>query len=334
MDVGSVEQVFIQLSLEVRYKTQQEEKERTQRELEQAIKARKAAQVRNRVALISSIALSGFAIFAFLQWSNAQQQSIVALNQASESSLLSNKQLEALVAAVQAGKQVKNAILEPDAALKQTVTVTLQQAVYGVQERNRLIGHQSYINVATFSPDGEIIASGSNDDTIKLWSRDGKLLKTVNTNLSGTISISFSPDSKLFVSGSFDSVIRLWSRDGQLLKDFPKHHTDRVSAISFSPDGQMIASGSRDKTIKLWSRDGQLIKTLSGHNKPVMGVSFSSNGQMIASASEDNTIILWNLDLDDLLVRGCDWLRDYLKNNPNVNESDRTLCNGIGTQKR
>ncbi|NJM74128.1 MAG: WD40 repeat domain-containing protein [Scytonema sp. RU_4_4] len=296
LDVGSDELVFIQLSLELRDRIQQEEKERTQRELEQAIKAQKAAQMRNRVALISSIALSGFAIFAFLQWSGAQQQSIVALNQASESSLLSNKQLEALVAGVQAGKQLKNAIVQPDAALKQTVTVTLHQAVYGVQERNRLIGHQSYINVATFSPDGEIIASGSTDDTIKLWSREGKLLKTLNTNLSGTISISFSPDSKLFVTGSFDSVIRLWSRDGQLLKNFPQKHADRVSAISFSPDGQMIASGSRDKTIKLWSRDGQLIKTLSGHNKSVMGVSFSPNGQMIASIGSDETIKLWSRD--------------------------------------
>ncbi|NEU83746.1 CHAT domain-containing protein [Nostoc sp. UIC 10630] len=296
LDVSPDELVFIQLSLELRDKTQREEKERTQRELEQAIEAQKAAQVRNRVALISSIVLSGFAMFAFLQWSNAQQQSIVALNQASESSLLSNKQLEALVAGVQAGKQLKNAIVQPDAALKQTVTVTLQQAVYGVQERNRLIGHQSYINVATFSPDGEIIASGSSDDTIKLWSREGKLLKTVNTDLSGIISISFSPDSKLFVSGSFNSVIRLWSRDGQLLKNFPQKHAYRVSAISFSPDGQMIASGSRDKTVKLWSRDGQLIKTLSGHNKSVMGVSFSPNGQMIASIGSDETIKLWSRD--------------------------------------
>jgi hypothetical protein len=42
---------------------------------------------------------------------------------------------------------------------------------------------------------------------------------------------------------------------------------------------------------------------------------------------------LWNLDLEDLLVRGCDRLRDYLKTNPNVSQSDRTLCDGIGTQK-
>ncbi|GAB1543689.1 hypothetical protein NUACC21_63650 [Scytonema sp. NUACC21] len=293
-DIGSSELAFIQLSLELRDKTQQEEKERTQRELEQAIKARKAAQMRNRVALISSITLSGLAVFAFLQWSGAQQQSIVALNQASESSLLSNKQLEALVAAVQAGKQLKNAIFEPNAALKQTAIVTLQQAVYRVQERNRLIGHESYINIATFSPDGEIIVSGSNDNTIKLWSRDGKLVKTLRNHTNGVSSISFSRDGNIFASGSYDSTIKLWSRDGQLLKDFPKEHTERINTISFSPDGQMIASGSHDDTIKLWSRDGQLIKTLSGHGKNIRSVSFSPDGQMIASMSADETIKLWS----------------------------------------
>lgn len=51
----------------------------------------------------------------------------------------------------------------------------------------------------------------------------------------------------------------------------------------------------------------------------------------------DTTIKVWNLkvwtlDLDKLLVRGCDWVRGYLENNPNVSESDRTLCDGIGTQ--
>jgi hypothetical protein len=54
---------------------------------------------------------------------------------------------------------------------------------------------------------------------------------------------------------------------------------------------------------------------------------------MIASGSRDGTVILWNLDLDELLVRGCNMVRDYLKTDPNVEESDRPLGDGIGTQK-
>jgi hypothetical protein len=70
---------------------------------------------------------------------------------------------------------------------------------------------------------------------------------------------------------------------------------------------------------------------LEGHDSQVNSVSFSPDGKTLASGSLDKTIKLWNLDLDNLLVRGCDWVRDYLKNNPNV--SDRTLCDDISTQQ-
>jgi WD40 repeat protein len=58
-------------------------------------------------------------------------------------------------------------------------------------------------------------------------------------------------------------------------------------------------------------------------------VSFSSDGKTIASASDEKVVILWNFDLNDLLVRGCVWLNDYLKN-PNANikpEENRYICN-------
>jgi WD40 repeat protein len=95
-----------------------------------------------------------------------------------------------------------------------------------------------------------------------------------------------------------------------------------------------LASGSDDNTIKLWDvATGKPITTLKGHTSPVWSVSFSPDGKTLASGSEDNTIKVWNFDLDNLLVRGCDWVRDYLKNSPNVSESDRTLCDDISTQK-
>ena len=49
------------------------------------------------------------------------------------------------------------------------------------------------------------------------------------------------------------------------------------------------------------------------------------------TASADNTVKLWNFDLDDLLVRGCNWARDYLKYN--APEEDRNLCDEIGSGK-
>lgn len=100
-------------------------------------------------------------------------------------------------------------------------------------------------------------------------------------------------------------------------------------AIAFSRDGT-IASASADQTVKVWTRDGKLLKTLSGHEDMVVGVAFSPDGKTIASASSDRTVILWNwqekLDLDRLVEYSCEWVRDYLENNPNAKE-DRHLCN-------
>ncbi|MCF3568849.1 hypothetical protein L2E75_22350, partial [Planktothrix agardhii 1807] len=98
-------------------------------------------------------------------------------------------------------------------------------------------------------------------------------------------------------------------------------------------------SASVDRTVRLWSIDGKLLRTLEGHTDQVWGVSFSPDGQMIASASVDRTVRLWSIDPEDLILdldvklnnllkKGCNWIRDYLKTNPN-SENDRHICDGI-----
>ncbi|MEA5596367.1 eIF2A-related protein [Rivularia sp. UHCC 0363] len=192
-----------------------------------------------------------------------------------------------------------------------------------------LKGHQARVNSVRFNPDSQVLASGSDDQTVKLWRRDGTLLKTFLPHSGWVLGVSFSPIDNLLASASWDNTVRLWRWDGTLLKTLLKGYGDSVSAVTFSPNGEVLAAASWDSTVKLWSSEGKLIKTLSEHEAPVLDVSFSPDGKTLASASDDNTIVLWNLDLDNLLVRGCHWVNNYLKYNRNVEGRDRQLCQGI-----
>ncbi|NJR75593.1 MAG: WD40 repeat domain-containing protein, partial [Scytonema sp. CRU_2_7] len=165
----------------------------------------------------------------------------------------------------------------------------------------------------------------------------GKQIKTLSGHRYWVNSISFSRDGKTLASASGDYTIKLWDiATGKQLNTLTGHRSG-VSSVSFSPDGKTLASASYDRTIKLWNvATGKLLKTLFGHRSGVSSVSFSPDGKTLASASYDRTIILWNLesdlwnlDLDNLLVRDCHWVRNYLQNNPYVNESDKHLCDDI-----
>lgn len=204
-----------------------------------------------------------------------------------------------------------------------------------------LRGHTEWVNSVSFSPSGNILASASDDGTVKIWTIDSTLvpgespkidsflLRTIKAHNNFILDVSFSPDGKRIATAGYDNKVKLWNLQGKLVATLLKGSSDSVTSVSFSPGEQIIASASYDGKIKLWSTDGALLKILTGHTDSAMSVSFSPDGNLLASGSQDRTVILWNLDLDDLLVRGCYWVEDYLRTNPNVEDSDRLLCQGI-----
>ncbi|NEO54832.1 MAG: hypothetical protein F6K54_18140 [Okeania sp. SIO3B5] len=194
-----------------------------------------------------------------------------------------------------------------------------------------LTGHTAEVKDVTWSPNGKIIASTSVDNTVKLWQADGKLLRTLTGHKSTVRGVVFSPDGEIIASAGADNMLKLWQRDGTLLRSFFGHDAS-IWGVDFSPDGKIIASASLDKTVKLWNIDGTLLKTLTAHSGGVRGVALSPDGQMLASASSDRTIILWNLDRIlqlDKLAYACNWVKDYLQTNQQLEQSDRNLCDGI-----
>ncbi len=161
-----------------------------------------------------------------------------------------------------------------------------------------LEGHSDLIFSVAFSPNGEILASGSGDNKIKLWDwKTGTELKTLAGHQNGITRVVFSPDGTLLASASQDNTIKLWNwQEGREIKSLVGHR-DGVLDLAFSPHNPWLASGSQDKTIKIWNLiDGKVIYTLKGHNARVLAVAFSPDGKILASGSYDNTIKLWSLE--------------------------------------
>ncbi|THH17319.1 hypothetical protein EW146_g3463 [Bondarzewia mesenterica] len=121
--------------------------------------------------------------------------------------------------------------------------------------QNILKGHTGRVRSVAYSPDGKRIASGSSDETIRIW--DAETGVQVGVPLVGHTdpvrSVAYSPDGKHIASGSDDRTIRIWdAKTGVQMGDPLVGHTDDVDSIAYSPDGKCIASCSSDKTIRIW----------------------------------------------------------------------------------
>ncbi len=170
--------------------------------------------------------------------------------------------------------------------------------------RRTFSAHPGGVNTLAVSSDGEILVTGGEDGTVKLWNfavglAEGEfpLLNTLKGHSNAVLAVAISPDHQKIASGSWDSTVKIWDlKTGELLRTL-SGHSQMVGALAISPDGRILASGSKDSTVKLWDLEtGELIRTLNGHSLAVLSIAISSDGELIATGSADGTVAVWKLN--------------------------------------
>jgi len=140
-------------------------------------------------------------------------------------------------------------------------------------------GHPSSILTVSVSPDGKLLATGSDDKTIKLWSiESGREIRSFSDHESDVLDVTFSPDGNYIASAGRDLTFKVWDvTTGELLQSH--RDNDRgISSVRFSPDGRFLIITAADRQVKLWGLD----EKKSGHELSVQRGQTTGHGRFFS----------------------------------------------------
>ncbi len=159
--------------------------------------------------------------------------------------------------------------------------------------RGDVAGHTNSVYSLAFKPNSYLLASGSGDNTIRIWDvedRDNlRHVRTLRGHTGSVHSVAWSPDGRTLASASEDGTVRLWNPNNGINFAVLRGHTEAVNCVAWSPDGRILASGSRDATIRLWNPDThgtlRVMRLPRFVGSREFALAFHPNGETLASGS-------------------------------------------------
>lgn len=147
-----------------------------------------------------------------------------------------------------------------------------------------------------FSPNGRILASGSQDGTIAVWDvRTGEHTRTLAAHVHAVEGVGFSPDGTIFASMSRNGA-KLWNTAAWSEIHTLDNDVHEIGNVAFSPNGKTIMMATSDWEVRIWdTKTGETLRSLPGHRSGISGVAFFPDGRTLVSCSYDGTVLLWEL---------------------------------------
>lgn len=300
--LNAIEQAFLTTSIEREEHDALEREAQRQRELEAAQKlaeteSRIAKQLRQRATFLSGaftlvIILAGIALFFAIQANqNAQRansEKQIAISRELAAAAISNIDIDPQRSILLALQAISTAhTTEAENALHHSILASRVKLV---------LHHRAEIWSVTYSPNGQYIATASQDRTVKIWdAQTGQLLKMMEGHTDSVNGVVFSPDSMRIATTSDDGTAKVWdiatSRELFTLSG----HTRVVRRVVYSPDGTRLVTTSADGTAKVWdARTGEELLTFSNHGDQVYDVAFNRDGKRVATGGQDGNVRIWD----------------------------------------